>query len=94
MAGSLTLTIGTSSVSIPLKLTNAKLRAAVQRYALENFIQVEGRTEQDVARDVLRVMLRELREGSIRRQRSEYVAQQQAAFEATLLEDNDVFDDV
>lgn len=92
MPGALSLTIGTETVSIPLKLTNTKLRALVRRYAVERGIDVTGMTEQEIGQAILQQLAKIVRDSSVDRQRRELVNAQMAAIEVTLAADNDLMD--
>jgi hypothetical protein len=69
MPNELALTLGQTTVRVPIKLTALQARA------------------------VLRALLRIVRDGSLDQQRMEALAAQQAALEATLAADNELFDE-
>jgi hypothetical protein len=93
MPNELALTLGQTTVRVPIKLTALQARAVLRRYALRRGMQTEGRTEVQVAEDVLRALLRIVRDTAIDQQRMEALAAQQAALEATLQSDNDLYDE-
>lgn len=93
MANNISLTIGAQTYTVPIKLTNAQLRAALLRYAHQRGIRTDGRTEQQIAEAVLRSLLKYVRDNSIDRQRAELLDAQRTAIEATINSDNDLFDE-
>lgn len=78
---------------MPLKLTNAQLRAAIRRYALTKGIPVESLTEAEIGMAVLKSLAKSVRDGSLGQQRRDALLAQQAALEATLALENDIYDD-
>lgn len=92
MAGSLSLTIGANTVTLPLKLTNAQLNAIAVRFATRRGVAVEGRSANEIGTDVLRELAKMMRDASIDQQRAELLAAEQATREATIAADNDLYD--
>lgn len=90
MAGTLSLTVGTATATVPIRGTNAQINAAIRRYALAKGIEVEGRSATQVGEDVLRSLLRHVRDVSIDQQRLELLAAQAAEREAQIGADNDI----
>lgn len=90
MANRLILELGVNSVSIPLNLTIAQIRAAIKRYAVQSGIAIEGRTDAEIAEDVLRSLKKVITDKSIDRQRYELLEAQRSAIDATLNADNDL----
>lgn len=94
MPGTLSLQVGTAQpVSIPLKLANTQIRAAIRRYALSRNMPVETMTEVQIGEAVLRSLAKIVRDGSIDYQRRDALLAQQAALEVTLAADNDLYDE-
>lgn len=93
MAGNISLTVGTTTVSVTIKGTNANINAAIKRYAVQRGIEVESRTANDIGTDVLRSLLRIMRDGSIDRHRSELVDAQLETINVTVSSENDLFDE-
>jgi hypothetical protein len=93
MPGRLILEIASTQISIPIKGTAAQIRAAVRRYALSKNMAVDAMTDTQIGEAVLRALLKIVRDGSIDRQRAEANQAQQAALEATLAADNDLYDE-
>lgn len=94
MPGELQLTIGTGSVSVPIQLTNAQIRAAMRRFVVRAGKAVAGKTDAEVGEMALRLMLRYAREMSVDQQRAELMEAQRAAAEQTVAADNDLYDEV
>lgn len=90
MAGQLSLTIGTATVSVPIKGSNALITAAVKRYAIQKGILVEGRTASEIGEDVLVSLLKYLRDTSTDRHRTEKIAEVGVAIEAEIALENDL----
>ena len=93
MANNISVTIGAQTYTVPIKLTNAQLRAALLRYAVQRGIRTEGRTEQQIAEAVLRSLLKYVGDNSTDRQRAELLEAQRATIEATIKSDNELFDE-
>lgn len=93
MPGRLILEIASTQISVPIKGTAAAIRAAIRRYALSKGVPVESLTEVQIGEAVLRSLLKTVRDGSIDQQRRDALAAQQAALEATLQSENDLYDD-
>ena len=94
MPGKLILEIGTGSVAVPIKLTNAQIRAAIRRFVVRSGQSVAGKTDAEVGEMALRLMLRYARERSVDQQRAELIEAQRAAAEQTVTAENDLFDEV
>lgn len=92
MANSFGYNFDGTTVGIPLKGTPAQLRTVLRRFAIQNNITVEGKTDAEIARAVLRRLMRIVLDGSIDRQRQEALAQQMATIEATIAADNDLLE--
>lgn len=90
MANSLSITLGATTLSVPIKGTITQVRAALKRYAIYRDIKIEGKTDQEIGEDVLRAIVLTIKEGSKDQQRKELYAQQLATFEQTLNTDNDL----
>lgn len=90
MPNRLILEYGVNVVSIPLNMTVAQIRTVLKRYALQSQIVVEGRSEIEVAEDVLRSLKKIVNENSLERQRRELLEAQRVAMEVTLDTDNDL----
>lgn len=90
MANNISMTIGVNTVTVPIKGTNAKLNAAILRYATHKGIPTDGRTPLEIGTDVLTSLLKIMAEISRDRQRVELLAAQQEALEATIALDNDL----
>lgn len=86
----LSLTIGAGTISVPIKGTAVQIRAAVKRYALQRGIATEGRTDADIGTDVLRALLKIVKDGSLDRHRIELLQAQQDAMNSTLETENDL----
>lgn len=93
MPGQISITIGTTPYSWPIKATNAQIRAALRRHALRRGIHVDAMTEKEVAEAILRAHLKNIRDDSIDQQRMDALAAQQAALEEQLQSDNELYDD-
>lgn len=89
----LSLTIGANTVSVPITLSNAQANAVLRRYAINSGIAVDGRTAAQIGTDVLRSLLRHVKQVSSNHQRGELMATQLATLEAQIATDNDLFDD-
>lgn len=87
------LEVGQGSVEIPLKGSAANIRAAVRRFAETVGLDVEGKTDADVGRAVLRWFARTVKEASMAKQRSEAYADLAASIESDILAANDIYDD-
>lgn len=92
MANNLSITIGTQTYTVPIKLTNLLTRAVLLRYAVQRGIVTEGRTQEQIAEAVLRSLLKYVADHSIDRQRAELLDAQRATIEETITTDNDVVD--
>lgn len=90
MANSLSITLGATTLSIPVKGTVAQVKAVLKRYAKSRDIKVEGRTDQEIGEDVLRAILLTIKDGSKSQQREEMYNAQLASFEQTIETDNDL----
>lgn len=93
MPQALTLSVGTANITVPIKLTATQTRVVIRRYAIQQGIAVEGRTDAQIAEDVLRSLLKYVRDKSLDRQRQEEVATLLAQLESTLQSDNDLYDE-
>lgn len=89
----ISLTIGTVTASVPIKLTNVQANAVLRRYAINSGIAVEGRTAAQIGVDVLKSLLRHVRESARSSQRSELLLAQLAQIESAIAADNDLFDE-
>lgn len=92
MANQLSLTVGQTTITVPIKLDNVKLRAVIRRYALYKGINMQDRTEIQIAEAVLRSLLRTVADGSQDMQRIELEAGLRASIEEQLKADNDIAD--
>lgn len=93
MPGSLNLTIGSNTVTLPLKLTNAQLNGLVRRFATRRGIDTTGKTATEIGEAVLRDVARFMRSVASDQDRQEKAQVAQAAVEVQILADNDLFDD-
>jgi hypothetical protein len=92
MANQLSLTIGVNTYTIPIKLDNAATRAVLTRFATQKGIDLVGRTEQQIAVDILRHLLRYVAETSRDKQRQTLEGALRASLESQLVAENDVVD--
>jgi hypothetical protein len=90
MANQLSLTIGATTISVPINLTAQQTRAVIRRYAIQRGIDTDGRTEIEIAEDVLRSLKKYVADHSLDRQRMELLETQRATMEETLTADNDL----
>lgn len=90
MPNRLMLEVGPEQIVLPLKGTVAQIRAAIRRYALRNHIGVEGRTAEDIGKDVLASFKKLLIENSMDAHRAEKLAALNAAIEEEISAENDL----
>ena len=89
----LILEVGQGQIEVEFKGTATQIRAVVRRFAETVGIDVEGVSDAEVGKAVLRWFARTVREGSMAKQRSEAYADLAASIESQLLSDNDIYDD-
>jgi hypothetical protein len=92
MANSFGYNFDGTKVGIPLKGTPAQLRTVIRRYAIQSNITVEGKTDGEIARAVLRRLMKIVLDGSVDRQRQDAISEQMATIEATIAADNDLLE--
>lgn len=90
MPNRITLEIGTDIIIQPIKGTAPQIRAAILRYAIQDGIDTNGKAATEIGADVLKSLLKIVRDGSLGRQRIDLLAAQQEAMEAQLASDNDL----
>jgi hypothetical protein len=88
----LALTIGAGTVTVEIRATDAQTRAAMRRYAEVRGLTLAGRTNAQIAEDVLRSLLKIVADASMGQQREELLAAQRAALETQLNAENDLAD--
>lgn len=93
MANQLAWTFGVNEVAVPTKGTITQQRAIIRRAVVRAGISIEGKTDAEVARIALRLMLKYLLDLSVDQQRDEGLAAQRAQLEAAIAAENDLFDD-
>lgn len=93
MSNNLSLTIGQNTATVPIKLSNAQANAVLLRYCAVKGIPTEGRTPAQIGDDVLRSLMRYVRDVSLDQHRAELLAQQRAELEESINAANDLFDD-
>lgn len=71
MAGSLSLTVGANTSTVPINATNANINAAILRYCVAKGLDTEGKTAVQIGEMVLTHILKTVRDVSIDRQRAE-----------------------
>lgn len=90
---SISLTIGNTTITVPIKLSNQQAMAVIRRYAIVEGIDVENLSAPQVGRAALKKMMRGVRDASLDRQRMELTEARRAEDEALLAADNDLFDE-
>ncbi len=90
MANELSLTIGTGTIAAPIKGTAPQIRAAIKRFAVHRGITTEGRTDAQIATDVLTLLLKIVKDDSLERHRIDLLQAQQEAMTAVLNAENDL----
>lgn len=93
MANQIALTVGATTVVVPIKLGNQQLVAFIRRYALEKGVDVGNLTAEQVGVAALKAMLRDAREVSSAAQ----IKGMQRAYRQEIVDivaaENDLFDD-
>jgi antitoxin component of RelBE/YafQ-DinJ toxin-antitoxin module len=90
MANQLSLTVGANTISIPINLTAVQIRAVIKRCAVASGIPIEGRTDVEIAEDVLKMLKKIVADRSASEQRKELLSAQRAIIESTVSADNDI----
>lgn len=88
----LTLTVGTTNISVPIRLDNQQLRAVIRRYAIAKSISLEGKTETEVAQAVLRSLLKYASDVAMDGHRVQLEATARATIEGQLKAENELTD--
>jgi hypothetical protein len=93
MANSISITLGTTTISVPIRGTIVQVRAVLKRYAKSRGIPVNTLTDVQIGEEVLRALVRTIRDGSMTEQRNEIFTGQQAQLEQQLNTDNDIIEE-
>ncbi len=88
MANELTLTLGANSVSLPIKGTQVQIRAGLRRYVLSQNVDIEGKTEAQIGKIAIWLMLNTARAASRIAQLNEAIEAERGNIVATVDSEN------
>lgn len=94
MPNELSITLGTNTVSIPLKGTQVQIRAGLKRYVVNQGYSIEGKTEVQIGKMALWLMFNAAKEQSKDRQLQERIEQERATIQAAIDAENNYLDPI